>query len=56
MDVDKSTVSHVVSDVTDAIVEISQRFIRWACEAAEKQKKQDWVLFSWRLSKCNRMY
>ena len=38
MGVDKSTVSRVVSDVTDAIVDISQRFIRWPCEASEKQR------------------
>ena len=35
---DKSTVSRVASDVTDAIVDISQRFIRWPCGAAEKQR------------------
>lgn len=38
MGVDKSTVSRVVSDVTDAIVDIAQRFIRWPCEASEKQR------------------
>ena len=43
MGVYKSTVSRVVPDVTYAIVDISQRFIRWPWEPAERQR--NWTGF-----------